>query len=244
MAFVYESASFVAGLMPWSGRARHAVCDRMRVTRVVDDRRERLELRKWLDAEIRVLDEADQEVGMLTVLEDACRGLSGEGRRAVVLVVVRHYGCPLCEQLLRSVKAELEDLDGVTLLVLGSGTPKQARIVKDVVKFPGRILSDPERRAYRALGMRAGVWTTFNADGLQSAIQSVQSGNRIRLELIPTDPFQQGGMLVLDDTARVALLHQDEFAGDHVNMAVMRKVVDALRNELEDVDAMKLSSES
>jgi hypothetical protein len=59
---------------------------------------------------------------------------------------------------------------------------------------------------------------------LVKVIQSFRDGYRQRWTMRATDPFLQGGALVVDSKGTVVLLHRDQFGGDH---APLDNLVDA-----------------
>jgi hypothetical protein len=59
---------------------------------------------------------------------------------------------------------------------------------------------------------------------LVKVIQSFRDGYRQRWTMRATDPFLQGGALVVDREGTVVLLHRDQYGGDH---APLGNLVDA-----------------
>ncbi|KAJ8905510.1 hypothetical protein NDN08_002017 [Rhodosorus marinus] len=154
-----------------------------------------------------------------------------EGGKTTVISWLRHYGCSLCRKqvadLSRLSDSGLDELKNVDLIAIGSGTAEQGAEFLKEVKFPGEVYSDPQRKTYKALNFTKGVLSTFNPAGLGKLMESFSSGNKQRFEVIPTDPFQQGGCLVVSPSNEVVLLHRDDFAGDHVEES---KLLQALKS--------------
>mmetsp|Transcript_23423 Transcript_23423/g.33621 ORF Transcript_23423/g.33621 Transcript_23423/m.33621 type:complete len:146 (-) Transcript_23423:2045-2482(-) len=144
---------------------------------------------------------------------------------------MRHYGCSLCRKqvadLSRLKASGLDELKEVDFIAIGSGTVQQGAEFLKEVNFPGAVYSDPQRKTYQALNFTKGILSTFNPGGLGKLMESFSSGNKQRFEVIPTDPFQQGGCLVVSPSNDVVLLHRDDFAGDHVEES---KLLNALRS--------------
>mmetsp|Transcript_43579 Transcript_43579/g.170566 ORF Transcript_43579/g.170566 Transcript_43579/m.170566 type:complete len:164 (-) Transcript_43579:190-681(-) len=127
--------------------------------------------------------------------------------------------------LSRLKEAGLDEMKDVDLIAIGSGTAEQGADFLKEVEFPGEIYSDPQRKTYQALNFTKGVLSTFNLGGLQKLSESFVGGNKQRFEILPTDPFQQGGCLVISPSNDVVLLHRDDFAGDHVEESKLLEVL-------------------
>lgn len=85
---------------------------------------------------------------------------------------------------------------------------------------------------YNSLGFAKGMGSTFNLDALKVTVQSIRSGYPTILSRTPTDPFQQGGALVVDDAMMVRYLHRDRFAGDHAPIDELQRAVDGAKEAL------------
>mmetsp|Transcript_5682 Transcript_5682/g.16905 ORF Transcript_5682/g.16905 Transcript_5682/m.16905 type:complete len:223 (+) Transcript_5682:76-744(+) len=153
-----------------------------------------------------------------------------ESDKPTVIAWLRHYGCTLCrKQIADLTELHKRGFENVRLIAIGSGTAKQGADFLKETRFPGEIYSDPERKTYNALNFTQGVLSTFNLPALQKLMGSFIGGNVQRLETVPTDPFQQGGCLVINSDGSIALLHRDEFAGDHVEDTVLKKTLASVR---------------
>ena len=112
---------------------------------------------------------------------------------------------------------------GAELVVVGSGQPNFARAFREDLNLDCPILLDPELRAYAAAGLRRDMRSTFNLKALGHGFRALRGG--FRQEGIQGDPWQQGGVLVINPAGTVLFQHVSEAAGDHPDPA---RVVAAL----------------
>jgi AhpC/TSA antioxidant enzyme len=78
------------------------------------------------------------------------------------------------------------------------------------------VLSDPDRRAFRALHLRRGLWSVLRPSVLLHALRALRAG--FRQQSVQGDPWQQGGAAVFgpDGTLRCALV--DHAAGQPLDL--------------------------
>lgn len=163
---------------------------------------------------------------MLTLSGDAVSLISHVGsktasKQAALVGWLRHYGCTLCKKQTadwRDLAPRLRECGDVALVLVGNGTPEQARDFVEEMRWEGDLFTDPSRRTYRALQFRTGLSATFNLPALGKVITSVKEGNKQTFSRMPTDAFQQGGAVLVDRDGRVQLFHADAFAGDHIDV--------------------------
>lgn len=108
---------------------------------------------------------------------------------------------------------------GGELVVVGTGTPEQARAFRDERRLPFPILVDPRMRAYRAAGMRRGVASVLNLRSIPHAIRAVKGGEHQGLST--GDPWLLGGAFVILPGGRVVYEQRSEIAGDHADPEAM-----------------------
>lgn len=114
------------------------------------------------------------------------------------------------------------------LVFVGTGLPGMAADFARQHAGPWPVLSDAKKRAFAAAGMRRGLFTTLHWRTLGNALRALRRG--FRQGRVQGDPWQQGGVLVLD--ARGQLRHQqfDAAGGDPIDIAaVMAAVATAAR---------------
>ena len=98
-------------------------------------------------------------------------------------------------------------------MFLGNGEARWAEGFRDRFAPGQRVLSDPRRRAYRAMGMARGVGTVLDPRALEAGRRAVAKGfiqGRTR-----GAAFQQGGVLVIGTDGRSRYAYKSAFAGDH-----------------------------
>ncbi len=127
---------------------------------------------------------------------------------------------------LHGQKASLEK-GGATLVLLGNGKPHHAKWFLEATGLDVPVYCDPELTAYAAAGLKRTVLSVFNPAALGAAVRAYRGGNR--QTKTKGDPWQQGGVLVLDrrqgTTKPVRYQHISGFAGDR---APIGKVLTAL----------------
>jgi hypothetical protein len=112
---------------------------------------------------------------------------------------------------------------GAKLVFVGSGLPAMAADFARQHAGPHAVLSDPQRRAFAAAGMRRGWHTMLHWRFVANLWRSLRAG--FRQAGVQGDPWQHGGVLVVGPSGR--LLHQqiDTTAGDGLDLdAVLRAV--------------------
>lgn len=113
---------------------------------------------------------------------------------------------------MRHKEAKIQEAGG-RLVVIGNGTPNFMAGFRERVGFAGELYTDPDREAYRALGLRRDLRATLNLSTIRRAYKSFRQGNR----QVGTqgDPWQQGGVFVVKSDSEIAFAYASEFAGDH-----------------------------
>ncbi len=99
------------------------------------------------------------------------------------------------------------------LAVVGCGNRHFAQAFREDMELETPLYVDTKRAAYRALGMKRGILRTLNRGTLRNLWRSFRSGSRQRG--IQGDPWQQGGVLVVEPSGRIAFRHISDEAGDH-----------------------------
>ena len=99
-------------------------------------------------------------------------------------------------------------------MVVGNGTPAQARDFVDEFDLAFPVLTDPELLAFRAAGLRRDLGSTLNVRLLGNALRAGH-----RQTGVQGDPWQQGGAFVITAAGEVLFRHVSEVAGDHADPA-------------------------
>lgn len=111
--------------------------------------------------------------------------------------------------------------DRLAIALIGNGKPSQAVDFRNELNWEADLFTDPSNRTYKVLELRRGIGVTFTLPGLFKVIQSFREGNSQTLTRIPSDPFQQGGAILVDENGIVKLFHADQFAGDHADLEML-----------------------
>ncbi|MGB0645566.1 MAG: peroxiredoxin-like family protein [Bradymonadia bacterium] len=140
----------------------------------------------------------------------------GEHRegRAGIMVFVRHFGCIFCRQRIAELVEQSQqfDDDDYAIWVVGNGTASMARDFVDTHRINCPVFTDPSRRVYRELGMKRKIG--LNLKSVSRAISAFKDGHR--QTQVQGDPWQQGGVVVFDNTGRVTLCVPDNEAGSEI----------------------------
>lgn len=134
--------------------------------------------------------------------------------RPLVLVFLRHLGCPLCRAHVASVLEGCSRLQeaGADVTLVAMGTPEQAAAFRQRYQLPFRILADADQRVYQAFGVpRGGV----------AAVMGPSMWRRGWLALfrhgvgkIIGDPYQLPGSFIIDTAGVIRLAHRATSSAD------------------------------
>jgi peroxiredoxin len=112
---------------------------------------------------------------------------------------------------LRGILPAIQDA-GAELVVIGNGTPEMARAFVEDVGLTTPVYTDPSRRSYELAGLKRGVFATLSLRGIAHAKRAKKGG--FKQTAVAGDPWQLGGVLVVEAGGRVAYAHRDSEAGD------------------------------
>lgn len=126
------------------------------------------------------------------------------------------------------MRGESDEIErrGARLVVIGNGSPTLARFFAEDQKLEGRVFTDPERVVYRALGMREGIRSSLTVGAFKNAWRAYRKG--FRQKSVQGDPWQQGGVLVVDRSGSIAYEYLSRAAGDHPPTSAILGALDAL----------------
>ena len=97
--------------------------------------------------------------------------------------------------------------------MVGHGSIQEARAFRDEAKLTVRLLTDPSRQSYRALGMRRSVASVLRPAVLARSVRAHRAG--FRQSRVAGDPWQQGGVLVITPGGVERFRFISRQAGDH-----------------------------
>lgn len=130
-----------------------------------------------------------------------------------------------CREQVAQLRGEISKIHqaGAELVVIGCGSPTQARWFAEDTDLTTPIFTDPTTKAYWAAGMKRGLGTTLTLKGLGHAYRALKAGHK--QTSTKGAPFQQGGLLVIAKGGAVQYSFASNEAGDHAPLA---EVLDAL----------------
>jgi len=118
---------------------------------------------------------------------------------------------------------------GAELVIVGSGSPEQAKRFVEEERVIGTMVTDPTLEAYRRGDLKRGLGTVANLQSAKHMLRALRAGHvQGRTQ---GDPWQQGGILVIDAlerTGRVTLHHAASEAGDPTDFTEAVRAVQAL----------------
>ena len=117
---------------------------------------------------------------------------------------------------MRDAQSEIESR-GAQLVVIGNGTPHQARDLIEDLDYRGTLWVDPDMIAYRAAGLERGVTKALSPRMLGHALRAMRAGHRQKR--VQGDPWQMGGTFVVAPRDEVLFAHISREAGDHPDLA-------------------------
>ncbi len=142
--------------------------------------------------------------------------------RALILVFLRQYGCPLCREQVAALRERHDAFlaEGVAVAAIGQGTPRDARRFREQLSLPFPILSDADRSAFAAYGL---------VDGTVEQIYSLAPGLRLAGAMLRGhlphrtvgSARQLPGTFVIDRNGIVRMAHPGLHAADVPEIAML-----------------------
>lgn len=114
-----------------------------------------------------------------------------------------------------NIKGRL-DSSGIALVAIGSGSPEGAGRFMDRLGFFAEMYVNHDLSAYRAFGLRRGLWETLGPASIIRGIQAMMQG--FRQGRPDGDLWQQGGVFVLGPGDLLLFQHRNASAGDHADL--------------------------
>ncbi len=100
------------------------------------------------------------------------------------------------------------------LVFVSTGRPHMAADFRATVGLRADLWLDPRRSAYRHLGFKRSVRSSlFNLQSLRHGLRALKAG--FRQGRTQGDPWQQGGVVVVDARGRPVFAYASAEAGDH-----------------------------
>jgi len=102
---------------------------------------------------------------------------------------------------------------GAELAIIGNGAPNFAAAFREDFELTCPLLVDPELRAYRAAGLRRGRVELLSPRLPGNALRALRSGSR--QTGVQGDPWQLGGVFVIQPGGALSYRYVSREAGDH-----------------------------
>ena len=137
----------------------------------------------------------------------------------VVLLFLRHFGCPFCRLQLEQMQRYYQAIRGRGAEVVGicQGTAEETAEFRRAAGVTFPCVGDPAKRSYEAYGLgRGNVWQIF-VEPILPGIQTLWAGYRfdVRGTLRPhSDWYQLPGVAIVDTDGVVRYLHRGHHPGD------------------------------
>jgi hypothetical protein len=112
---------------------------------------------------------------------------------------------------LMEIKNEVE-ASGAKIVMIGSGTPEQAKKFATNFKIEIPIYVDPSLQTYKAFLLKRGFFKTLGWKSLMTGLSTLKSG--FRQGLNAGDLWQQGGVFVMGPGKQILYQHVEEYAGE------------------------------
>ncbi len=97
--------------------------------------------------------------------------------------------------------------------MVGNGQPSQAEEFRKKERLAFPLLVDPDLKAYRAAGLRRGVLSSLGPRVVLRGLRALRAGKF--QGPIQGDPWQQGGVFVIEAGGQVLFSQVSKSAGDH-----------------------------
>jgi len=115
---------------------------------------------------------------------------------------------------------------GAELVLIGMGEARYARAFREEFDLGCPVLVDPNRAAYRALGLRRGIGRTLALPSVWAArVKASRQG--FSQKGVKGDPWQLGGVLVVVPGGRVIYRYLSQTSADHPPVPEILSAVEA-----------------
>jgi hypothetical protein len=110
-------------------------------------------------------------------------------------------------------KIDLIRAAGAELFVIGNGSPSFIAGFREETGWDGPVYTDPSLAVYKAAELKRGVARTFNPLAIGKTVRAFARGHR--QGRTQGDPWQQGGVLVIDRGGDVVWQQASDRPGDN-----------------------------
>lgn len=152
--------------------------------------------------------------------------------RPLLLVFLRHLGCPLCFDHVARIRQEYLRFQakGIGIAAMTMGDASQALKFKESQRLPCDVLADPQLVAYKAYGLeKGGVMRIAGPRMWWAGFKSVVKFGAAR----PVgDIWQMPGAFLIDRGGKVLYAHRAAHSGDLESYDNLLEVFDRSREQL------------
>lgn len=115
---------------------------------------------------------------------------------------------------------------GASLIAIGNGTAYWGKAFVDAENVDFPVFADPGRASYKAFGMKHSVASLLKPSAFKNGVRATKNG--FKQTATRGNPFQNGGVVVLDAAGEVRYVHIESEAGNLANMADVMAALDGL----------------
>lgn len=134
----------------------------------------------------------------------------------VIIIFIRHFGCPSCKAHVQSIWEQKENLKNKRIVFIGNGQPAMIKKFKEELKTTDlEIYTDPSLETFEACGLKKGLRYLVNFKSMKSMIDLKKKGYQMSAwEEEYGDKNQMGGILAFKDPGLLLYHYISNYLGD------------------------------
>jgi hypothetical protein len=98
-------------------------------------------------------------------------------------------------------------------VVVGNGQPWFIEGFREKSQYKGEVYTDPSLASFKAMRLRRDLRSSMGLRVVRNAVQAYRDG--YRQTKVQGDPWQQGGVFVIDSDGNICFSYASERAGEH-----------------------------
>lgn len=102
------------------------------------------------------------------------------------------------------------------MIAIGNGTPRWGKAFVESENVDFDVFADPSRSSYKVFGMKHSMTALLNPKVFKHGARAASKG--FKQTATRGNPFQNGGVVVLDAAGEVRFVHVENETGDLANM--------------------------
>lgn len=143
--------------------------------------------------------------------------------RPVVLVFLRHFGCPFCREQIARLRADYARFTelGAEIVCIGMGNYKVGKAFSILMTMPFPMLvSGDDNTVYNLYSLgKAGLGQIFSLSAFKRGLLAFKNGHRSAGA--QGDVFQSPGVFVIDQGGKIVYAHHYRDIGDNPDNALL-----------------------